>query len=140
MKLTILSLRSAAVIGGVLGRAGQRGQERRLEEAKSGKVTWETPPPVAKYIKKEMQGAIAHRREVMGRMQANLVDFNEEELQILQTEQNGEAKSISDAELLNMLADASMEEPDRASEIQASLDAAKSQAAALESEIAEIRT
>lgn len=30
------------LIAGVLGRAGQSGQEKRLEAAKTGKVTWQT--------------------------------------------------------------------------------------------------
>jgi small subunit ribosomal protein S2 len=37
------SLRSVAVIAGVLGRAGEAGQKRRLEEAKKGKITHRLP-------------------------------------------------------------------------------------------------
>jgi hypothetical protein len=32
------------VIAGVLGRAGEAGQKKRLEQAKKGKVTWQSPP------------------------------------------------------------------------------------------------
>ncbi|KAJ6781843.1 hypothetical protein PWT90_07558 [Aphanocladium album] len=144
------SLRSAAIIGGVLGRAGQRGQERRLAQAAAGEVTWQTPPALENQIRKDILAAVSQRKEVMGRMQANLLGFNEEELEILQTEQDGEARSISDAEMVNMLAQAAAEEASendapvvdlaaKASEISASLDAAKGDATALESEIAEIR-
>ncbi|KAJ3478873.1 hypothetical protein NLG97_g8462 [Lecanicillium saksenae] len=144
------SLRSAAVIGGVLGRAGQRGQQRRLAAAKAGNITWQTPPALETHIRKDITAAVTQRKEVMGRMQANLVGFNEEELEILQMEQDGEARSISDAEMVNMLAQASLEEVSetdapvvdlaaKADEITASLDAAKSHAQVLESEIAEIR-
>jgi hypothetical protein len=34
----------------MLGRAGQRGQERRLANAAEGKSTWETPQDVRLYI------------------------------------------------------------------------------------------
>ncbi|KAI0202111.1 hypothetical protein F4808DRAFT_449836 [Astrocystis sublimbata] len=44
------SLRCLAVIGGVLGRAGEAGHKRRLEDAKLGIVNWETPADVKKFI------------------------------------------------------------------------------------------
>ncbi|KAK1767474.1 37S ribosomal protein, mitochondrial [Phialemonium atrogriseum] len=44
------SLRAVAVIGGVLGRAGQRGQRRRLKDAENGIVTWENPTDISKFI------------------------------------------------------------------------------------------
>ncbi|TQV98216.1 hypothetical protein V2A60_008024 [Cordyceps javanica] len=144
------SLRSTAVIGGVLGRAGQRGQKRRLADAKNGKVTWETPPSLANQIRKDIKAAVIQRKEVMGRMQANLVGFTEEELEILQTEYDGAAKSVSEADMVNMMAEASVQEAAKtdtpvvdlaamASDISASLDAAKGHASALEADIAEIR-
>ncbi|KAK0721240.1 ribosomal protein S2, flavodoxin-like domain-containing protein [Apiosordaria backusii] len=46
------SLRSVALIAGVLGRAGERGQQRRLEDAKQGIVKWQTPRDVRGYIDK----------------------------------------------------------------------------------------
>ncbi|KAM3440271.1 hypothetical protein MY4824_002260 [Beauveria thailandica] len=144
------SLRSAAVIGGVLGRAGQRGQERRLADAKKGKVTWQTPPALATQMRKDIKVAVKQRKEVMGRMQANLVGFTEDELEILRTEYGGSAKSVSEAEMVNMMAemsvqkDSGMETPpadatSKATEIAASLDAAEGHASTLEAEIEEIR-
>ncbi|EGX96637.1 37S ribosomal protein MRP4 [Cordyceps militaris CM01] len=141
------SLRSIAVIGGVLARAGQRGQERRLADAKNGNVTWQTPPSLASQIKRDIKVAVNQRKEVMGRMQANLVGFTEEELEILQTEYDGAAKSVSEADMVNMMAEASVQETaeedapaaDLASDIAARLDQAKGHASALEAEIAEIR-
>lgn len=46
--LIFLSLRTTQLIAGVLGRAGQSGQERRLEAAKKGEVTWLPPPGLGK--------------------------------------------------------------------------------------------
>ncbi|KAL2260523.1 hypothetical protein VTK26DRAFT_5434 [Humicola hyalothermophila] len=44
------SLRAATLIAGVLGRAGERGQQRRLADAENGIVTWNTPPDIAQFI------------------------------------------------------------------------------------------
>jgi hypothetical protein len=41
--LIMYSLRCIQVISGVLGRAGEAGQQKRLEAAKTGKATWEPP-------------------------------------------------------------------------------------------------
>ena len=38
------SIRCMQVVAGVLGRAGEEGQRKRLEAAKTGKVTWLAPP------------------------------------------------------------------------------------------------
>ncbi|KAI1344483.1 37S ribosomal protein MRP4 [Xylariaceae sp. FL0016] len=43
------SLRCIAVIGSVLGRAGEMGQKRRLEDAKKGVVEWTTPLDVQRF-------------------------------------------------------------------------------------------
>ncbi|KAK1972552.1 ribosomal protein S2 [Colletotrichum sublineola] len=49
------SYRSVAVIGGVLGRAGQKGQQRRLADAENGVVAWQTPAETARYMKSEIK-------------------------------------------------------------------------------------
>lgn len=52
------SLRCLAVIGSVLGRAGETGQNRRLEDAKKGIVAWETPLDVQRFM--QLQRDIAN--------------------------------------------------------------------------------
>lgn len=47
------SLRCIQVIAGVLGRAGQKGQQKRLEAAKTGEVTWLPPPGLGRPITEE---------------------------------------------------------------------------------------
>ncbi|KAI2470739.1 hypothetical protein F4781DRAFT_421135 [Annulohypoxylon bovei var. microspora] len=44
------SLRCLAVIGSVLGRAGETGQNRRLDDAKKGVVAWDTPHDVHNFM------------------------------------------------------------------------------------------
>ncbi|OTB02081.1 hypothetical protein M426DRAFT_323023 [Hypoxylon sp. CI-4A] len=44
------SLRCLAVIGSVLGRAGEAGHDRRIEDAKKGIVAWQTPLDVVKFM------------------------------------------------------------------------------------------
>lgn len=48
--LMVHSLRCLAVLGSVLGRAGQQGQRRRLEDAKNGVVEWETPLEIQQWM------------------------------------------------------------------------------------------
>ncbi|KAK7732279.1 37S ribosomal protein, mitochondrial [Cytospora paraplurivora] len=47
------SLRSVSVISGVLGRAGERGQERRKRDANSGVCTWRNPADIDKWLQDE---------------------------------------------------------------------------------------
>ncbi|KAI1489948.1 37S ribosomal protein MRP4 [Biscogniauxia mediterranea] len=51
------SLRCLAVIGSVLGRAGESGKLRRLEDARRGIVAWETPIDVRKFMAAERANA-----------------------------------------------------------------------------------
>ncbi|KAK4099138.1 hypothetical protein N658DRAFT_475829 [Parathielavia hyrcaniae] len=47
------SVRSITLIAGVLGRAGERGQQRRLADANSGVCTWENEREVERFITKD---------------------------------------------------------------------------------------
>jgi hypothetical protein len=47
------SLRTSTVIAGVLGRAGQRGKERRIKDAANGEVTWENPMEISVFLNLE---------------------------------------------------------------------------------------
>lgn len=63
------SLRSVSVIAGVLGRAGERGQERRKRAAAQGICTWRNPSDIQKWmIDEQVKAAKAAReaREVRG--------------------------------------------------------------------------
>ncbi|KAI6363663.1 hypothetical protein MCOR25_005840 [Pyricularia grisea] len=59
------SLRSMAVIAGVLGRAGELGQKRRLADAKGGQVHWENPADVARFLDALNRDAIEATRQQM---------------------------------------------------------------------------
>lgn len=48
-------MRSAALICGILGRAGQNGQKRRLADAENGVVHWETPMDTQNYIQRAVK-------------------------------------------------------------------------------------
>ncbi|KAL2163267.1 hypothetical protein VTH06DRAFT_5323 [Thermothelomyces fergusii] len=49
------SLRSITLIAGVLGRAGERGQRRRLADAEEGITTWRTPRDILHFMDKEAE-------------------------------------------------------------------------------------
>lgn len=141
----LYSLRSAAVIGGVLGRAGERGQKRRLDDAEKNNIQWQTPPLLQIQMRKEVSWAKGQRDAVIERMNATLVDFTEEERAILTADgvgyaavmgqesesAAGEAGQDSTAAIGDVTA--------KTSEIEASLDVAKGDAAALESELADLK-
>jgi small subunit ribosomal protein S2 len=50
-----LSLRCVQLIAGVLGRAGESGQKKRIAAAQTGLVTWETPEFLRNWIKEQTQ-------------------------------------------------------------------------------------
>ncbi|KAI0836998.1 37S ribosomal protein MRP4 [Hypoxylon sp. FL0890] len=52
------SLRCLAVIGSVLGRAGEEGHKRRIEDAKKGVVAWRTPEDVANAMRIAREAAM----------------------------------------------------------------------------------
>ncbi|KAK4446565.1 hypothetical protein QBC34DRAFT_305012 [Podospora aff. communis PSN243] len=60
------SLRSVTLISGVLARAGERGQKRRLDDAQAGKSAWDTTPDVVKYQRKQEQAQKEKQRREMG--------------------------------------------------------------------------
>ncbi|KAL2072044.1 hypothetical protein VTL71DRAFT_11387 [Oculimacula yallundae] len=47
------SLRCMQVVAGVLGRAGEEGQKKRLEAAKTGEITWQPTPGLGKPVTEE---------------------------------------------------------------------------------------
>ncbi len=72
-----------SLIAGVLGRAGQRGQQRRITAAQEGVVTWDTPAEILRHLKKlkaaekgrlEKEG----KGEFSGREEATEADFRDQ--------------------------------------------------------------
>jgi hypothetical protein len=55
LKLIYPSLRCIQVIAGVLGRAGESGQAKRLLAAKTGEITWLPPPGLGKPYDEEAE-------------------------------------------------------------------------------------
>ncbi|KAM5352048.1 hypothetical protein ACJ41O_004771 [Fusarium nematophilum] len=102
------SLRAMAVVGGVLGRAGQRGQERRLNDATKGTVSWNNPPDITRHMKRETKAAIAERKSVMGQMQHNIEGFTEDEQKLLREQFYGEELEVSEDEMLDMMGEAAL--------------------------------
>jgi small subunit ribosomal protein S2 len=101
-------LRSVALIGGVLGRAGQRGQERRKHDAKMGQVPWTTPRDLQEYMKEEKSAAIKKRKEVMGRMQ-EYQGLNEEEEGIMKAQHESHAEKAEEEDILTLMTQATGE-------------------------------
>jgi small subunit ribosomal protein S2 len=97
-----------AVVAGVLGRAGQMGKERRLQDASRGSVSWSTSPELAKHMKKEVAAAISKRKEVMGRVQSNVQGFTEEEQKLLRIGNSNVDLDVSEDEMVNMLGETAL--------------------------------
>ncbi|KAH7154909.1 ribosomal protein S2, flavodoxin-like domain-containing protein [Dactylonectria estremocensis] len=102
------SLRSIAVIAGVLGRAGEAGLKRRLDEAAKGQVAWSNPEDLDRHIIKETKAALEERKEVMGRMQHNVEGFTEEEQKILREQFYGEEPEITEDDMMSILGEAAL--------------------------------
>lgn len=103
------SLRAMAVVGGVLGRAGQRGQQRRMADAKKNNMaTWENSPDIVQHMNREKKAAIAERKNVMGQMQHNLEGFNEEEQKILREGFYGDELEVTESEMVDMMGQAAL--------------------------------
>ncbi|KAF4126018.1 small subunit ribosomal protein S2 [Geosmithia morbida] len=140
------SLRSVAIIGGVLGRAGQRGQERRKRDSSMGAVPWETSQELASYMASENSAALRKRKDVMGKMQQYQA-LNMEETQLLYSQKAADAvptsTPVSEDALLDIMGQAAGEaeaeakadtstSTTAAASIEAQLDAVKSQTADVE--------
>lgn len=61
-----------AVIAGVLGRAGQRGQRRRLKAAEEGEITWQTPTEIGKFMQLDMEQRKAEQKKLRQEAKKNL--------------------------------------------------------------------
>ncbi|KAK0725148.1 ribosomal protein S2, flavodoxin-like domain-containing protein [Lasiosphaeris hirsuta] len=57
------SLRAMALIGAVLGRAGQRGQERRYADAEEGIISWETPSEVRRFVQNTLAAKAQEKKD-----------------------------------------------------------------------------
>ncbi|KAL0939741.1 uncharacterized protein CTRU02_206351 [Colletotrichum truncatum] len=67
------SYRSVAVIGGILGRAGEQGQKRRLDDASNGVTSWQTPQDTNRFMR-EAKSRWANERKRWQRENANLAE------------------------------------------------------------------
>ncbi|EFY89275.1 37S ribosomal protein MRP4 precursor [Metarhizium acridum CQMa 102] len=104
------SLRAMAVVAGVLGRAGQKGKERRLQDSSRGNVSWKTSPELERHVKKEVQVAVTKRKEVMGRIQSNVQGFTEEEQKLLRIRNNEVDLEVSEDEMVNILGETALKD------------------------------
>ncbi|RDA95096.1 hypothetical protein CP533_2076 [Ophiocordyceps camponoti-saundersi (nom. inval.)] len=75
------SLRAMAVIGGALGRAGEKGTARRLKKAAKGDVSWTMTPELERYMVKAKDEAAKKREAAMKMLEDDLEGFNAEELE-----------------------------------------------------------
>lgn len=101
------SLRSVSVISGVLGRAGERGQQRRAAASAKGQVPWETPVELNKHIADERAQANKQRKRLK-EMLAHTQGLNEEEIELAE-QQNQRRKlfdNVNEDAMLDMLGQA----------------------------------
>ncbi|KAH6982880.1 ribosomal protein S2, flavodoxin-like domain-containing protein [Ilyonectria sp. MPI-CAGE-AT-0026] len=148
------SLRAMAVVAGVLGRAGEAGQKRRLQDAAHGKVAWSNPEDLDRHITKETKAAMEERKAVMGHIQHNIEGFTEEEQKLLRTQYYGEEAEVTEDDMMSILGEAALgdseeaaikttattngSEPETAhklASIEEELDGLKEKAAAIETEL-----
>ena len=71
------------MIAGVLGRGGQRGQQRRLKDAEEGIVTWQNPTDIRRHVKKETAKELEAHKKVMRAAQARGGGEEQEEQEAL---------------------------------------------------------
>jgi hypothetical protein len=74
------SLRCIQVIAGVLGRAGEEGQRRRLEDAANNIVTWLPPPNLGKPF--EARDKEENAKKAEARLLNNEDNYEEQPTQI----------------------------------------------------------
>ncbi|KAF7544230.1 hypothetical protein G7Z17_g10119 [Cylindrodendrum hubeiense] len=101
------SLRAMAVVAGVLGRAGEAGQKRRLQDATKGNVAWSNPEDLDRHVMKETKAAIEERKAVMGRLQHNIEGFTEDEQKLLRTQFYGE-EEVTEDDMMGILGEAAV--------------------------------
>lgn len=99
-----------AVVAGVLGKAGQKGKQRRLHDASRGSVPWNTSPELTRHMKKEVQAAVSKRKEVMGRMQSNVQGFTEEEQKLLRLRNGGVDLKVSEHDMVKMMGETALDD------------------------------
>jgi small subunit ribosomal protein S2 len=97
-----------AVVAGVLGRAGEKGKERRLQDSSRGNVSWNTSAELAKHMQKEVQAAVVKRKEVMGRIQSDVQGFTEEEQKLLRMGNANVDLEVSEDEMVSMLGETAL--------------------------------
>ena len=104
------SHRSLAVIAGVLGRAGESGQKRRLEAAKNGQLTWEMDQASLRFISDTARMRRAERHEnrfsesSTSATQSRRDEEHDEEAVLLGLEEAPD--EVSEEDMLEMLAQA----------------------------------
>ncbi|KAH6891053.1 ribosomal protein S2, flavodoxin-like domain-containing protein [Thelonectria olida] len=103
------SLRSMGVVAGVLGRAGEAGQKRRLADAARNKISWNNPEDIERHMRKETKLVIEERKAVMGRVQQNVTGFSEDEQKLLREKYDGQEVEVTEAEMVSMLGETAVE-------------------------------
>lgn len=132
-----------ALVAGVLGRAGEAGQKRRLQDANSGNISWSTSPELSRHMRKEVQAAVLKRKEVMGRMQANIQGFTDEELKLLRSQYLGEQQQeVTEDELVSLMGETAEVPSEQQAEanLSARLDSIEAQLQGLRENAAEIES
>ena len=83
---------------------------RRLDEAKTGGVTWSTKPDVQQHMRQEIKRAVRKRNRIMGKIDSEVSGFNEEEKRLLQSRFPDVKKPMSEEEMMRMMGKSVAEE------------------------------
>lgn len=81
------SLRSVSVIAGVLGRAGEAGQKRRMQDAARGLCTWQNSAEIERWIEAAVREEKAAKLKAMNEARNQAHDGDEEELALKSMEE-----------------------------------------------------